>query len=273
MVKNENMKHDELIQELCRVYGFLKFDSNNSELKKDYEKLKEIALKRMNSYSLIEGMSLQELLTHEEVVTNRTQIDEVFNKLNKYLDNKVSRPKNLSNHDQAVFIIMMDNSGSMGRYEKCVAKAMTTWSKLLLEDRYDKIKTEFIVHHTEAKSVNEDTFFNVTEAGGTIASTSYIRCLEIINSSNFGKNDIYVMHISDGDNLPSDNLRTVNYLHDILNKVNQVHYVEVNQYNRSSTLMHGFKSLNNPKFIKSTIKDEKDILKAILDTFELLACF
>lgn len=271
MIKNENMKHEELIQELCRVYGVLKFDTNNAELENDYDKLKEIALKRMDAYSFIEGMSLRELLAHEEVVTNGTQINEVFDKLNKYLDNKVSRPKNLSNHDNAVFIVMMDNSGSMGVYEKFVAKAMTTWSKLLLEDRYKQIKTEYIVHHTEAKSVSEDIFFNATETGGTIASSAYVRCLEIINSRDYKNKDIYVIHISDGDNLTSDNARTVNYLYDIMNKVNQVHYVETNQYNRGgSALMYAFNRVNNDKFIKSTIKNTNEILKAILDTYEIV---
>lgn len=267
VIKNENMKHEEVVKELCKAYGMLKFDPENTEFKNDYEKLKEITLGRMNCYSIIEGLSLQELLTHEEVVMNDYQINEVFYKLNGYLD--LHAPKNLSKNNRAVFIVMMDNSGSMGAYEKYMARAMVNWSKLLLKDRYKQVKTEFIVHHTEAKSVSEETFFNTTESGGTIASSAYVRCLEIINSTDYRNNDVYVMHLSDGDNLTSDNSRSVNYLYDILNKANQVHYIETNQYNRSSTLMHAFKSVKNTKFVKSTIKDKSDVLKAILDTYEI----
>ena|GEM_PF-5689873 len=267
MIKIEGKKHEEFIQELCDTYGKLKFDPDNSGLKNDYEGLKKIILERMNSYSIVDSVELSELLTLEDIIVNGDQIDQVFNKLNEYLDEHVHSPKNLCSKDNAVFILMMDNSGSMGSYERYMAKAMVTWSRLLLGDRYNKVKMEYIVHNTKAESVSEDAFLNSTESGGTIASSTYVRCLEIINSTDYKNKDIYVMHISDGDNLTSDNSRTENYLYDILNKVNQVHYVETNQYNRSSTLMQVFKKVNNNKFIKSTIKDKSDVLKAILDAY------
>jgi uncharacterized sporulation protein YeaH/YhbH (DUF444 family) len=270
MIKIEGVKHEEFIQGLCDTYGKLKFDPDNSGLKNDYEGLKKIILERMNSYSIVDSMELSELLTLEDVVVNKYKINEVFDKLNKYLESQHYSPVNTSNHSNAVLIAMMDNSGSMGFFERYMGKAIAIWNKMLLESKYVKVELEYVAYSTEAKSVNETTFFEDSVSGGTIASSAYVRCLELINSKDYKNKDIYVIHITDGDNLTSDNRRTENYLYDILNKVAQFQYVETNQYNRSSTLMSCFRSVHHNKFIKSVIKDKNDVMNTILDAYKII---
>ena len=59
----------------------------------------------------------------------------------------------------------------------------------------------FITHHTEAKEVDEETFFNLGESGGTRVSSAYQLCLEIIEERYIPPLwNIYPFHFSDGDN-------------------------------------------------------------------------
>ncbi|QSF43418.1 DUF444 family protein [Paenibacillus tianjinensis] len=265
MVKIKGMKHEEIVQNLCDIYGKLKFDTENDQLKSDFKTLKETILERMSSYSIIEKMELSEVLTLEDVVVNKYQINEVFNKLNGYI--KPHLINRMYENSEAIFIVMMDNSGSMGTFEKHIGRSVITWNKLFLEDKYVNVETEYIVHSTDAKSVGENQFFNESESGGTIASSAYVKCLEIINSKDYKNKDIYVMHVSDGDNLTSDNRRVENYLYDILHKVVQFQYIEPNQYNRTSTLMSCFRNIDNEKFIKTVIKDKSHVMRAIQNAF------
>lgn len=265
MVKIKGIKHEEIVQNLCDTYGKLKFDPENDQLKSDLKVLKETILERMSSYSIIESMELSELLTLEDVVVNKYQIDGVFNKLNDYI--KPHMTNKMCENSEAVFIVMMDNSGSMGTFEKHIGRSVITWNKLFLEDKYVNVEMEYITHNTEAKSVSENQFFNESESGGTIASSTYVKCLEIINSKDYKNKDIYVMHVSDGDNLTSDNRRVENYLYDILNKVVQFQYIEPNQYNRTSTILGGLRGVNNEKFIKTVIKDKNHVMRAIQNAF------
>ncbi|WP_040952548.1 sporulation protein YhbH [Gorillibacterium massiliense] len=168
----------------------------------------------------------------------------------------------------AVIIAMMDTSGSMGSFEKYCARSFFFWMTRFLRKQYEKVDIVFIAHHTEAKEVTEEEFFTKGESGGTICSSAYVKALEIIDSRYPpSMYNIYPFHFSDGDNLTSDNERCVRLIKELLERSNMFGYGEVNQYNRSSTLMSAYKHLNHKQFLYYVIKEKKEIYTALKTFF------
>ncbi|KKO53692.1 sporulation protein YhbH [Paenibacillus sp. DMB20] len=168
----------------------------------------------------------------------------------------------------ALIIAMMDTSGSMGSFEKYCARSFFFWMTRFLRRQYEKVEIVFIAHHTEAKEVTEEEFFTRGESGGTICSSAYIKALEIINRRYPpSKYNIYPFHFSDGDNLTSDNERCVKLIGDLLKVSNIFGYGEVNQYNRSSTLMSAYKNIKLEQFLYHVIKDKGEVYEALKTFF------
>ncbi|MFD2671385.1 sporulation protein YhbH [Marinicrinis sediminis] len=164
----------------------------------------------------------------------------------------------------AVIIAMMDTSGSMGQFEKYIARSFFFWMTRFLRHKYESVEIAYIAHHTEAKEVSEEHFFTKGESGGTICSSAYIKALQLIEERYPAKfYNIYPIHFSDGDNLTSDNEKCVKYIHELLHHTNLFGYGEVNQYNRSSTLMSAYRNLNHPKFQHCIIREKGEVLKAL----------
>lgn len=168
----------------------------------------------------------------------------------------------------AVIIAMMDTSGSMGSFEKYVARSFFFWMTRFLRHQYEKVEIVFIAHHTEAKEVTEEEFFTRGESGGTICSSAYIKAIEIIDSRFPPQQyNIYPFHFSDGDNLTSDNERCVKLIGELLKRANMFGYGEVNQYNRSSTLMSAYKHIQFPNFLHYVIREKSEVYNALKSFF------
>ncbi|MBR2567837.1 MAG: sporulation protein YhbH [Paenibacillus sp.] len=172
-------------------------------------------------------------------------------------------------HSNAVIIAMMDTSGSMGSFEKYCARSFFFWMTRFLRRQYEKVEIVFIAHHTEAKEVSEEDFFTRGESGGTICSSAYMKALEIIErrypTSSY---NIYPFHFSDGDNLTSDNERCVKLIGELLKRTNMFGYGEVNQYNRSSTLMSAYRNIKYPDFMHYVIKEKAEVYRALKHFFK-----
>lgn len=177
--------------------------------------------------------------------------------------NEVERP-----HSNAVIFALMDTSGSMGSYEKYAARSFFFWCTRFLRTKYEKVEIVFIAHHTEAKVVSEEEFFTRGESGGTICSSAYVKTLELIDSR-YPPNEynIYPIHFSDGDNLTSDNERCIRLIKELMQLSNMFGYGEVNQYNRSSTLMSAYKHIEDPKFVYYVIKEKQEVYLALKKFF------
>ena len=120
----------------------------------------------------------------------------------------------------AVIIYMMDVSGSMGDEQKEIVRIIGAHG---LECRY-------IIHDAVAREVDRETFFHTRESGGTMISSAYKLCREIIKSDYpSGTWNIYPFHFSDGDNWSADDTRNcVEMLRaDVLPVVNQSAYGQV----------------------------------------------
>ncbi|MCQ6558604.1 sporulation protein YhbH [Paenibacillus mendelii] len=168
----------------------------------------------------------------------------------------------------AVVLALMDTSGSMGSFEKYCARSFFFWMSKFLRRKYEHVEMVFIAHHTEAKEVTEEEFFTRGESGGTICSSAYQKALDIIDSRYPTANwNIYPFHFSDGDNLTSDNEKCVRLIEELMKRSNIFGYGEVNQYNRSSTLMSAYKHIGNKKFLYSIIREKSEVYKALKTFF------
>lgn len=109
---------------------------------------------------------------------------------------------------KAVVIYMMDVSGSMGDEQKEIVRLESFWINAWLRKHYKGLETRFIIHDAAAKEVDEDTFFRTSESGGTLISSAYKLCQQIIEED-YPVNEwnIYPFHFSDGDNWSGEDTR------------------------------------------------------------------
>ncbi|MFM9328333.1 sporulation protein YhbH [Paenibacillus mesotrionivorans] len=171
-------------------------------------------------------------------------------------------------HSNAVVLALMDTSGSMGSFEKYIARSFFFWMARFLRRKYEHVEIVFVAHHTEAKEVTEEDFFTRGESGGTICSSAYQKAIDIIDTRYPPANwNIYPFHFSDGDNLTSDNEKCVNLIQELIKRANMFGYGEVNQYNRSSTLMSAYKNIQHKKFLYHVIREKGDVYKALKTFF------
>jgi len=130
----------------------------------------------------------------------------------------------------AVIIYMMDVSGSMGDEQKEIVRIESFWIDTWLRANYKGLETRYIIHDAVAREVDRETFFHTRESGGTMISSAYKLCKEMMDADyDTGSWNIYPFHFSDGDNWSADDTRTcVGLLKgEILTKVNQFAYGQV----------------------------------------------
>lgn len=166
----------------------------------------------------------------------------------------------------AVVVAMMDISGSMGEFEKYIARSFYFWMVRFLRTKYNNVEIVFISHHTEAKEVTEEEFFHKGESGGTQVSSAYSLALDIIRTRYPAQDwNIYPFHFSDGDNLPWDNEVCVRLVNEMLAESNLFGYGEIREGYRgsSSTLMSAFSKIEDSKFVTVTFSDKKAVYPAL----------
>lgn len=171
----------------------------------------------------------------------------------------------------AVVLAMMDTSGSMGPFEKYIARSFFFWMVRFLRTRYNNVHIVFLAHHTEAKETTEEEFFTKGASGGTRCSSAYKLALEVIEKR-YSPSDfnIYAFHFSDGDNLSSDNENCVRLIKKLLQVCNMVGYGEIEgPYYYTSTLRNALKKIRDEKFTCVTVKDKGGVYAALKEFFSL----
>jgi len=130
----------------------------------------------------------------------------------------------------AVVVYMMDVSGSMGNEQKEIVRSEAFWIDTWLRHNYDDVDTRFIIHDATAREVDRDTFFRTRESGGTLISSAYKLCMQILEDD-YPPSDwnIYPFHFSDGDNWSqSDTKQCIELLRDQMVPIsNQFSYAQV----------------------------------------------
>lgn len=137
----------------------------------------------------------------------------------------VSRPEN-----NAVILYMMDVSGSMGDEQKEIVRTESFWIDTWLRAQYQDIDIRYIIHDATAREVDQETFYHTRESGGTLISSAYRLCNEIVDQE-YPVSDwnIYAFHFSDGDNWSGEDTKYCVELlqNDLLPKCNLFCYGQV----------------------------------------------
>ncbi len=110
--------------------------------------------------------------------------------------------------NNAVIIYMMDVSGSMGDEQKEIVRIESFWIDTWLRSQYKGLECRYIIHDAVAREVDRETFFHTRESGGTMISSAYKLCQDIIDGDYSPSSwNIYPFHFSDGDNWSADDTR------------------------------------------------------------------
>ena len=182
-----------------------------------------------------------------------------------------SARQKIAYENSAVVIYMMDVSGSMGDEQKEIVRTESFWINLWLKFQYQDIEIRYLIHDATAKEVNEETFFSTRESGGTLISSAYQLCHEIIKSDyDIRAWNIYPFHFSDGDNWSSEDSKScLELLQDhIMPMSNMFCYGQVEsrygsgQFYKDLTVKFG---AEHDKIILSKIKNKDAILASIRD--------
>ncbi len=151
-------------------------------------------------------------------------IDPLDLKFNRF--DKVPRPAT-----QAVMFCLMDVSASMTEQLKDLAKRFFMLLHLFLTRHYREVDVVFIRHTTEAKEVDEESFFKDTETGGTVISSAFEEMQRVV-AERYPVADwnIYAAQASDGHNFDDDMDRCCEMLTETILPLTQYFaYIEVSE--------------------------------------------
>lgn len=168
----------------------------------------------------------------------------------------------------AVLVYIMDVSGSMGKEQKEIVRSEAFWIDTWLQHNYDDVETRFIIHDATAREVDRDTFFRTRESGGTLISSAYKLCMEIIESEYPAAEwNIYPFHFSDGDNWSqSDTKQCVELVQSrMLPVVNQFSYAQVDSQYGSGQFIKDLQEAfpSEPAVVLSRVPNKDGILDSI----------
>lgn len=206
------------------------------------KKIKEIEDKLKTKLTDDERILLEkELDKFKKMAMTISFMEEVDLQYNQY--EKVAVPVT-----SAVMFCIMDISGSMGLKEKDISKRFFMLLYMFLTKQYERIEIVFIRHHTSAKEVTEEEFFNSKESGGTIVFPALEMMKKIIEEKYSKDWNIYAAQASDGDTWDksdADNCYKILDT-DILNKVQYMVYIEVCRTN-DGDLWNNYNSLSGKR--------------------------
>ena len=168
----------------------------------------------------------------------------------------------------AVVIYIMDVSGSMGEEQKEIVRLESFWINTWLKKNYKGLETRFIIHDAAAKEVDENTFFSTSESGGTLISSAYKLCQQIIvEDYPLHEWNIYPFQFSDGDNWSGEDTRLCMELlkEFFLPKVNMFGYGQVeSKYGSGQFLKDLEKNFSgDERIVMSRIESKDRIIHSI----------
>ncbi len=97
-----------------------------------------------------------------------------------------------------LIIALRDVSGSMGDEKKLLCRSFFHWLVGFVRSSYGPIEIAYVVHHTEARRVEQEEFFRRVESGGTKVSSAYRMALDLARSAKTTGRQVLVLHFTDG---------------------------------------------------------------------------
>jgi uncharacterized sporulation protein YeaH/YhbH (DUF444 family) len=170
----------------------------------------------------------------------------------------------------AVIIYIMDVSGSMGDEQKDIVRIESFWIDTWLQSQYEGLQVRYITHDAAAREVDRETFFHTRESGGTMISSAYKLCADMIAKDYpSGEWNIYPFHFSDGDNWSADDTKVcLEILKErILPASNQFGYGQVESPYGSGQFIKDLREAypEQENLVLSEIPDRDAIVRSIRD--------
>jgi uncharacterized sporulation protein YeaH/YhbH (DUF444 family) len=172
----------------------------------------------------------------------------------------------------AVMFCLMDVSSSMDETRKDLAKRFFLLLHLFLTRKYKKVDLVFIRHTDEAQEVDEDTFFNGTQAGSTKVLSALAKMNEIIASRYPSSSyNIFGAQASDGDSFGGDSTESSTYLHSQLLPLSRYFvYAEVgsNPLQGSTSLWSAYRDIKSDRFNMASVNARNEVYPALAKLFQ-----
>lgn len=172
----------------------------------------------------------------------------------------------------AVMFCLMDVSSSMDESRKDLAKRFFTLLYLFLSRKYQKVELVFIRHTDQAQEVDEDTFFNGTQAGSTRVLSALEKMHEIIGlrypASHY---NIFGAQASDGDSFGADSTESSAYLLSKLLPASRYFvYAEVGEKSSPGTtrLWAAYDDIESDHFNMATVGARDEVYPALAKLFQ-----
>jgi len=172
----------------------------------------------------------------------------------------------------AVMFCLMDVSSSMDESRKDLAKRFFTLLYLFLSRKYQKVELVFIRHTDQAQEVDEDTFFNGTQAGSTRVLSALEKMHEIIGlrypASHY---NIFGAQASDGDSFGADSTESSTYLLSQLLPLSRYFvYAEVGEKAAPGTtrLWAAYDDIESDHFNMATVGARDEVYPALAKLFQ-----
>jgi sporulation protein YhbH len=177
------------------------------------------------------------------------------------------KPK-MKENTNAVILMLMDVSGSMGQRKKFLARSFFFLLYQFIRSKYDQTEVVFISHDMEARECSEEQFFTRGSGGGTIVSTAYVEALDVINKRYHPSSwNVYAFHASDGDNFGTDTNDMLAAAEKLKNICQLFGYIEITPEEAPSwydehKISNHLKQLIGRSMKCVTVKQKEDIWKA-----------
>jgi len=172
----------------------------------------------------------------------------------------------------AVMFCLMDVSSSMDEQRKDLAKRFFTLLYLFLSRKYAKVHLVFIRHTDQAQEVDEDTFFNGTQAGSTKVLSALEKMNEIMGSRYPASHyNIFGAQASDGDSFGTDSADSSAYMvAQLLPAARYFVYAEVGGGSSpgSTTLWSAYSAISNKHFNMATVNGRDEVYPALAKLFQ-----
>lgn len=172
----------------------------------------------------------------------------------------------------AVMFCLMDVSSSMDEKRKDLAKRFFTLLYLFLSRKYKKVDLVFIRHTDQAQEVDEDTFFNGTQAGSTKVLSALAKMNEIIDARYPASlYNIFGAQASDGDSFGGDSTESSAYLLSRLLPFSRYFvYAEVGDRpaHGSTSLWAAYRSIESDHFNMATVSARNEVYPALAKLFQ-----
>ncbi len=172
----------------------------------------------------------------------------------------------------AVMFCLMDVSSSMDEKRKDLAKRFFTLLYLFLTRKYKKVDLVFIRHTDQAQEVDEDTFFNGTQAGSTKVLSALAKMNEIIDARFPASHyNIFGAQASDGDSFGGDSTESSAYLYNQLLPFSRYFvYAEVGDrpVHGTTSLWAAYRSIDSDHFNMATVSARNEVYPALAKLFQ-----